>query len=201
VDSGGRSPPRALTGSTLVPVDETGVSTDGGDAGDGMVAVLYGMFTSFTEALDGFDRRLAAIEAALQAGPVATAERLGAIEAALSRSGEGRSDAGTDAAGLDASVAAVGEALEVRTAAIEARMAALGETLDARVTALQGALEAHAAGLRRAVDELRVTLEAHVEETSHSFGRRAGEAGRRIVTDLSQRARPRPGSGPPPAGS
>ena len=182
MDTGGRSPPRRLTGSTLVPVDETGVPTDGGDGGDGVVAVLYGMFTSFTEALDGFDRRLAAIEAALRAGPGETVERLRSIEAALSRAGEGHGGAASAPAAPDAAVAAVGEAL------------------DARVTALQGVVEAQAAELRRAVDALRVTLEAHVEETAHSFGRRAGEAGRRLVTDLSQRARPRPGGGPPPAG-
>ena len=162
-------------------MDETGVSTDGGDGGDGVAAVLYGMFTSFTEALDGFDRRLAAIEAALEAGPGETAERLRSIEAALSRTGEGPGGPGARAAALDAVVAAVG-------------------ALDARAGALQGMVEAQAADIRRALDGLRVTLEAHVEETSHSFGRRAGEAGRRLVTDLSQRARPRPGSGPPPTG-
>lgn len=137
--AGGRSPTRALTASTLVSVGETGVAGTEGPGDDGVIAVLHGMFTSFSEALDGFDRRLAAIEVALRAGPGETTERLGAIEA-------------------------------------------------------------RAAALQRTLDELRVTLQAHVDQTSHSFGRRAGEAGRRLATDLGLRGRPRPGGGPPPAG-
>lgn len=139
MDAAGRSPPTALRASTLVGVDETGVASTEGPGGDGVIAVLHGMLTSFSEALDGFDRRLAAIEVALRAGPGDTTERL-------------------------------------------------------------GALEARAAALQRTLDELRVTLQAHVDETSHSFGRRAGEAGRRLATDLGLRGRPRPGGGPPPAG-
>lgn len=128
-----------MRASTLVAVDETGAPSTEGPGGDGVIAVLHGMLTSFSEALDGFDRRLAAIEMALRAGPGETTERLGAIEE-------------------------------------------------------------RAAALQRSLDELRLTLQAHVDETSHSFGRRVGEVGRRLATDLGLRGGPRPGGGPPPAG-
>jgi hypothetical protein len=128
-----------LRASTLVGVDESGVPSNEGQGGDGVIAVLHGMLASFSEALDGFDHRLAAIEVALRAGPGETTERLAAIEA-------------------------------------------------------------RAAALQRTLDELRVTLQAHADETSHSLGRRAGEAGRLLAADLVLWGRPRPSGGPPPAG-
>lgn len=139
--------------------DEPGAQ---GAADDGVAAVLYGMFASFTEALDGFDRRLEAIEVALRAGPGETAERLRSIEAAL--------------AGVTAPPPAA-DADDVQAAL-------------ASLAARAGAIEA-------AVEALHRLLQAHVDETSHSLGRRAGEAGRRLAADLGLRSRPRPGAGPP----
>ncbi|MGH9153913.1 MAG: hypothetical protein ACRD03_16330, partial [Acidimicrobiales bacterium] len=43
--------------------DDGGTAPAGGD--EGVAAVLYGMFTSFTEALDGLDHRLGSMEEAL----------------------------------------------------------------------------------------------------------------------------------------
>ena len=148
--------------------DSTG---SGGTGEDGVAALLYGMFTSFTEALDGFDQRMAAIEAALRAGPGDVARRLDAIEEALARAGE-RGD-GPGEAELDASLASLRASMEHQ-----------GRLLDERTTAITAAVGA-----------LRTVLEAHVAETSHSLGRRAGEAGRRLASDLGLR-RPRPEDGP-----
>lgn len=147
-------------------MDEADASATPGRADDGVAAVLYGMFASFTEALDGFDRRLAAIEAALRAGPGETAERLRSIESALAALPRPSAEAG---GGTEAAVASLREMVEARTAA-----------------------------LHEAVAELHRLLQAHAEEASNSLGRRAGEASRRLVNDLAQRARARPG-GPPEA--
>ena len=149
----------------------------GGTGEDGVAAVLYGIFTSFTEALDGFDQRLAAIEAALQAGPGDVARRLEAIEEALVRA-EGPGDGGSEA-DLEARLASLGAAVEHH-----------GRLLDERTTALTSAVAA-----------LHTVLEAHLAAASPSIGRRAGAAGRRLASDLGLR-RPAPDEGPshPPGG-
>lgn len=146
-------------------VDESQVPAGTGE--DGVTAVLYGIFTSFTEALDGFDQRLAAIEAALRAGPGDVARRLDGIEQAVARVVE--AGAGPGPSGTEASLAELAGA---------ARRQA--EMLDQRTAALSAAVE-----------ELRTLLQAHVDETSHSLGRRAGEAGRRLASELGLRGRPR----------
>jgi hypothetical protein len=150
-------------------VDDSTAS--GGTGEDGVAALLYGMFTSFTEALDGFDQRMAAIEGALRAGPGDVARRLEAIEETLARAVEGGDGPGE--AELEASLASLRAAVEHQ-----------GRLLDERTTAIT-----------TAVGALRTVLEAHVVETSHSLGRRAGEAGRRLASDLGLR-RPRPEDGP-----
>ena len=140
---------------------------------DGVTAVLYGMFTSFTEALDRFDQRLGAIEAALEAGPGEVVSRLGRIEQAVTGPAE------PDGGSFPESAPASAEALQRQT-----------ELLDQRTAALSSAIA-----------ELRALLQAHVDESAHSLSRRAGEAGRRLAGDLGLR-RPRPpsgGGGPPPA--
>lgn len=105
---------------------------------DGTGAVLYGMFTSFTEALGDLDVRLSAIEEAVRA---------------------------------------------VRTmpSGAEDRLASLEASLDE----LAGAVEA-----------VRALVQSHVDDTAHSLGRRAGEAGRRLASDLGLRGRPKPPTGP-----
>lgn len=53
------------------------------------------------------------------------------------------------------------------------------------------------------LDAVRSLLEAHVAETSHSLGRRASDAGRRLASDLGLRQRPKrplPGRGAAPGG-
>ncbi len=103
---------------------------EGADGEDGTAAVLYGIFTSFTESLAGLEERLVAIEAAV------------------------------------------------------------GYHLDRRADAL----EQHMASLEAALASIRSLLERHAEETSHSLGRRATDAGRRLATDLGLRPR-RPHTG------
>lgn len=177
-------------------------ATDGGD--EGVAAVLYGMFTSFTEALDGLDRRLGSMEVAL--GRLA------------GKGGEGGAPGGELAGGREAAAVAladhqaVGEGVRARIEAVEGRLGGLegavaevatslagrAQGLEARVAALAEGLEARLAALAEAVEDLRRLLAAHAQETSHSLGRRAGDAGRRLVSDLGRRARQGPGGSPPP---
>ena len=120
--------------------DEVGpeerVAAPGPDDGTG--AVLYGMFTSFTEALGDLDGRLSAIEEAVR------------------------------------TVRTVPSGVDDRLAAVEA-------SLD---------------GLAAAVEAVRALVQSHVDDTAHSLGRRAGEAGRRLASDLGLRGRPKPPAAP-----
>ncbi|MGI8686288.1 MAG: hypothetical protein ACR2MO_14570, partial [Acidimicrobiales bacterium] len=68
-------------------------------------------------------------------------------------------------------------------------------TLVAVVRAQFELLDQRTAALAAAVDALQALLQAHVDDTAHSLGRRAGEAGRRLASDLGLRGRPKP---PPP---
>lgn len=137
--------------------------TDRG-GGDGTAAVLYGMFTSFTEALAGLEERLAAIEAVL------------------------RTEAGRAPGRFDARLAALEEAVDRVAEAVAADPA---PALDGAVSETLAALDRRVAALAVGVDGVRSLLEAHVDD-AHSLGRRAGEAGRRLVGDLWGRPR-RPG--------
>lgn len=116
---------------------------------DGTAAVLYAIFTSFTESLGELEHRLAAIESAVQRPAAELAERLEAVEAA-------------PAAGR-----ALAELVERRADAVEARLARLEEALAS----------------------LRSLLQDHADDTAHSLGRRAGDVGRRLATDLGFRPR------------
>ena len=99
---------------------------EGADGENGTAAVLYGIFTSFTESLAGLEERLAAIEAAVRDSHAAVVGRLDVVEAALA--------------------------------------------------------------------SVRSLLQDHADETAHSLGRRATDAGRRLATDLGLRPRrPHPG--------
>ena len=177
---------------------------EGGAGDDGVAAVLYGMFTSFTEALDGFDRRLESIESSLRAGPGETAERLRAVESALAAAGAGPAPGG----GVESAMAALREAVDGWASGVDAALTGVRTAVDDRASDVEGAVAAHVAALGEAleartaavqgsVDELRALLLAHVDDTSHSLGRRAGEVGRRLAADLGLRPRPRSGAGPP----
>ncbi len=130
--------------------DQVDPQRTAGEAGvdDGTGAVLYGMFTSFTEVLGSLEGRLAAIEAAVRAG---------------------QADPGV---------------FDARLAAIEDVVRAQGELLDQRSAALAAAVEA-----------LHQLVQAHVDDTAHSLGRWATDAGRRLAGDLGLRARPKPPAG------
>ena len=172
---------------------------------DGTGAVLYGMFTSFTEALGDLDGRLAAIEAAVLAGSPEMASRLAALEAATrtvpaeltSRlaaleasldelSGVLREVA--DAVPAPGSVAAGAADFGAAESAEEARAVVVGDQL-LRQSDL---LERRTADLAAAVDSVRALVQSHMDDTAHSLGRRAGEAGRRLASDLGLRGRPKP---------
>lgn len=139
---------------------------DGGsethDDGAGTAAVLYGMFTSFTEALDRLEERLAAIEATVRAGPGDLTAHLARVEAATSRLAE-------------------------RTAAAPA-----GEPLGDLIKAQSEGVDRRLVELEASVDALRILLQGHIDDTAQSLGRRASEAGRRLVSDLGLRSRPKP---------
>lgn len=139
-----------------------GGGAGGGDDGhDGTAAVLWAMFTSFTEALGGLEQRLDAMEAAVRAGPTDLARRLDEVEA-----GAGRGPADEALGQLTEAVRRQSELLDQRTAALAA-----------------------------AVEGLRALAQAHADETSHSLGRRAGDAGRRLARDLGLRGRADPPAG------
>ena len=122
--------------------DQEGQATEAVPAGDldGTSAVLYGMFTSFTEVLGSFEARLERIESALRSGP--------------------RAGTGDDVAEVVALLRAQSELLDHRTAA-----------------------------LAEAVAACRALLQSHVDDSAQSLGRRAGEAGRRLASDLGLRSR------------
>lgn len=164
---------------------------------DGTGAVLYGMFTSFTEALDGLDARLAAIEDAVRGVPPALEARL---------------------ADVDQAVHSVPKAIEPRLAAVEYALHGLAaevresaergpaatpapagvpdddsiELLSAAVQAQAALVDERTAALATALDDLRALVQSHVDESAHSLGRRATDAGRRLVGDLGLRGRARP---------
>lgn len=183
--------------------DEVGLVAPGG-TDDGTGAVLYGMFTSFTEVLGALESQLAAIEDAVRAGPKALDERLPALEAAV-RAGPAHLDARLGA--IEAAVRAV-PVLEERLAAIERALRAGApesrphdEEQAVEFAGLTDGMrrqsdlhDQRSAALVAAVDALRDLLQAHVDETTHSLGRRAGEAGRRLANDLGLRGRPKPPS-------
>lgn len=135
-------------------------------ADDGTGAVLYGMFTSFTEVLGDLEGRLKGIEAALRLGPPDLNARL---------------------ADLERSVLELADLVRGRPDAPPPVPAPT-----------QGARRDELAALAAAVDALRVLLQAHVDDTAQSLGRRAGEVGRRLASDLGLRGRPKP---PSPLGS
>lgn len=125
-------------------MDQEDPTPDGDqDAADGAAAVLYAIFTSFTESLGELEHRLAAIEAAVQRP--------------------------------------VPEAAE----ASQAEVRALSELVDRRADALERRL----AGVEEALASLRALLQLHADDTAHSLGRRAGEVGRRLASDLGIRPR------------
>ena len=226
------------------------VRPDPGD--EGTAAVLYGMLTSFSEALGQFDQRLAAIEGAVRDGPPDLLGRTERLEAAMDRlvaavdgrqagldvlldtvrSVAGRVESmgarielareGVDAvvqsaewfpgavesfrslestvaersatldaeavADLGALVRRLGEAFEERSAALAAEL----EELRGLVARQAELLEHHDAALSSSVGALRALLQSHVDDTAHSLGRRASEAGRRLASDLGFRGRPKP---------
>ncbi len=115
----------------------------GEDAADGTAAVLYAIFTSFTESLGELEHRLAAIEAAVQR-PAPEADEASPVD-----------------------------------------VQGLIEVVDRRADAL----ERHLAGLEEALASLRSLLQLHADDSAHSLGRRAGEVGRRLASDLGFRPR------------
>lgn len=125
------------------------------EGGEGTAAVLYAIFTSFTESLGGLERRLDAIEAALR--EVRASPHGGA--------GEDEVD-GAGAARLQAVVDLVNERAD------EAHQ---------RLGLLEAALQ-----------DLRSLLQAHADDTANSLGRRAGDMGRRLASDLGLVRRPPP---------
>lgn len=156
-------------------------------ADDGTTAVLYGMFTSFTEALDDLGGRLAAIEAAVRAGPPELASRVAGLEAAVGRLADlvgAQADGGDqDGDGSGGWVAGGGHGDTTETGDV------LRRHLDA--------LEQRTAALATGVESLLALLRSHVDDTSHSLGRRAGEVGRRLADDLGLWGRPKPPPGAP----
>lgn len=115
----------------------------GEEAADGTAAVLYAIFTSFTESLGELEHRLAAIEAAVQR-PAPEADEASPVD-----------------------------------------VQGLIEVVDRRADAL----EQHLAGLEEALASLRSLLQLHADDSAHSLGRRAGEVGRRLASDLGFRPR------------
>ena len=133
--------------------------------GDGTAAVLYAIFTSFTEALADLERRLDAIESALRSGPADVVTRLDAIEAGLRQAPSGGGSA-TD----------VGDAMAKLNGLVQRQ----SDLVDQRTSALAEALEV-----------VKGLVEAHIDDTAHSISRRAGDAGRRLANDLGLLNRPR----------
>lgn len=152
-------------------------------ADDGTGAVLYGMFTSFTEVLGHLERRLEGIDAALRAGPGDLNARLAGLERTVLE--------------LSDLVRRQAEAPPPVPAGADGAQGGEVAALAAVVRAQSDLLEQRTAGLAAAVDALRALLQAHVDDTAQSLGRRAGEAGRRLASDLGLRGRPKP----PPLGS
>lgn len=160
--------------------DEAAPEAVGTDDGTG--AVLYGMFTSFTEVLGDLEGRLEGIEGALRLGPPDLNARLAGLErCVLELSDVVRGQADAPPSAPSPADTAHGDELVVLAAVVRAQ----SELLDQRTAALAAA-----------VDALRVLLQAHVDDTAQSIGRRAGEAGRRLASDLGLRGRPKP----PPLG-
>lgn len=138
---------------------------------DGSGAVLYGMFASFTEALAGVERRLAALEDAVRDGP---------------------DDAEPAVAALDARLEAIERALERLASSLDgpATTGAPPDAAGPSVADLAGVLDRRLAAVEQGLDAL---LEQR-EKDEGTIGRRAGLAGRRLVQDLWGRPRQ-----PPPA--
>ncbi|MGH9178528.1 MAG: hypothetical protein ACRD0N_08240 [Acidimicrobiales bacterium] len=118
------------------------------EGGEGTAAVLYAIFTSFTESLGGLERRLDAIESAVR-----------------QPRGEPAGD-GDEAPPAQPLVDLVNQ----RADGLEQRLRALEATLE----------------------DLRSLVQAHAEESAHSLGRRAGDVGRRLASDLGLVRRPPP---------
>jgi chromosome segregation ATPase len=137
-------------------VDEDQAPAPGDSAGgEGTAAVLYAIFTSFTESLGGLERRLDAIEAAVRE---ARAEPAGTEEGVPSSQAEAQA------------------------------LVDLVDLVNQRADGLHGRLNE----LEAALEDLRSLLQAHADEAAHSLGRRAGDMGRRLASDLGLVRRPPP---------
>lgn len=179
------------------------------DGADGAAAVLYGIFTSFTESLDGLEERLGAIEAAarrpteellarldavadvVRSSVPAQEQRLQALESAVV------DGVAALAARLDA-VEAVVTARSVQPSAPSEEAAQGPPELAALVERRADALDRRMATLEAALESVRLLVQAHVDDTAHSLGRRAGEAGRRLASDLGILGRRGQPQDPPP---
>ncbi|MDP9389533.1 MAG: hypothetical protein M3Q48_16855, partial [Actinomycetota bacterium] len=129
-----------------MPVGESGPArAAGGDGDGGTAAVLYGMLTTFSEALGGLDGRLAAIEAAVHAPPVQAADP----------------PAGTVGAELDEALRRLEEAMERVLVAVEGRQAGIDLVLD---TVRSLATRVEAMGVR--VERAREGIEEVVGSTA-----------------------------------
>jgi len=161
----------------------------GAGVDDGTGAVLYAMFTSFSEVLGSLEGRLAAIEAAVRAGAA-----LSARPAADDKSAEKLAAVERSVAELSALVRAQAAAPPAASTPAPAEGPAGDElaALAAMVRAQSELLDQRSAALAAAVDALQRLLQAHVDDTAHSLGRRAGAAGRRLAGDLGLRGRPKP---------
>lgn len=146
--------------------DQGPLPEDDQPQGDGTAAVLYAIFTSFTEALGDLEHRLDAIESALRSGPADVVTRLDAIEAGLRQAPSGGAGSASN--------------VEVAVATLNGLVQRQSDLLDQRTAALAEALQA-----------VKGLVEAHIDDTAHSIGRRAGDAGRRLANDLGLLNRPR----------
>lgn len=147
---------------------------------DGTSAVLYGMFTSFTEVIGRLDGRLQAMEVALRSGPRDVTGRLDDLDGRLRA--------------IDAAVTQLADAVRLQPRQAEAPPGGgPGEVaeLAAVVRAQSEQLDRRIGALAAAIDDLRALLQAHADDAAHSLGRRAGEAGRRLAADLGLRTRPK----------
>lgn len=147
---------------------DRGVPPEGAaEQGEGTAAVLYAIFTSFTESLGDLEHRLTAIEASVRDTRAELAGRLDDLGAAVQD--------------RPAAAPATGVPTEALVDLVNQR----AEGLERRFGELEGALES-----------LRAVIQAHADETSHSLGRRAGDMGRRLASDLGLTGRrTQPGGG------